>query len=223
MITHLLVIEGQHGAGKTAQTKAVAAALRARGIDAGAWHHATPADATTPFSAALVYTHQRAELCAWAEREGPRVLVVDRWHHSTEVVGWTLDGRERNALFRLVVAEKAASPQPSLVVVLDAPDATLDANILGRGAAIKSADWLARPWYRDETVLRGWGAHRVDTSGDVAATTARLTGMSLVLLDRFDEARALWHDTPNDLEPHDWLGMSWDAYSAGVTPKRGPR
>lgn len=220
---HLVVIEGQHAGGKTTQTEAVARALRALGLDAQAWHHARQADASNRFSAALVYAHQRAELFAWAEREGPDVLLVDRWWHSTEVVAWTCANRERSALYRLAVAEKGLHLDPTLVLALDAPDEVLDARILERGAAVTDTDRLARPWYRDETVLRAWGAHRVDTSGDTAATTARLTAMVLAALGRVDDAIDLWHETPTPMEAHDWLGMSWDAYRAGVVTKRGPR
>lgn len=220
---HLIVFDGNHAAGKTTQTEAVARALRDLGLDAAAWHHARPADASTRFAAALRYAHQRAELFAWAEREGPDVLLLDRGRESTEVVAWTCDDRERSALYRLAVAEKPLLPAPVLLAVLDAPDEVLDARILERGAAVTDTDRLARPWYRDETVLRAWSATRVDTSGPAAATTARLTAMVLAALGRVDDALDLWHETPTPMEAHDWLGMSWDAYRAGVVAKRGPR
>lgn len=223
MRTKFIVIEGNHAAGKSTQTEAVAARLRGLDVDAAAWHHKAPEGASTRFSAALAYARQREELFAWAEREGPDVLLVDRWWHSTEVVAWTCDDRERSALYRLAVAEKPTLPAPVLLAVLDAPDEVLDARILERGAAVTDTDRLARPWYRDETVLRAWGAHRVDTSGPAAATTTRLTAMVLAALGRVDDAMDLWHTAPTTLEAHDWLGLSWDAYRAGVVTKRGPR
>lgn len=182
MKTQLVVVEGQHGSGKSTQADALAKALRDRGVDAQAWHHKAPVEAPTAYVAALEYAQQRARLLAWAEREGPAVLVVDRWWHSTEIVGWTRQDA-RIALWRLVSAEKVALPPPLLTLVLDATDATLRARIEARGAVETDTDRDARTRYRDATITEPWGAVTVDTEGDAAETTARLVAMALARLE----------------------------------------
>lgn len=216
----LIVLDGNHAAGKSTQADALAKALRDRGIDAQAWHHKAPVpSAATPYAAALAYAHQRAELLAWCAREGPDVLVVDRWWHSTEVVGWTRR-EERIALWRLVSAERVALPPPLLTVLLDATDATLRARIEARGAVETDVDRDARPRYRDATITEPWGAVTVDTEGDPAETTARLAAMALAQLGRFDDAMDLWHETTTDLSAPAWLGLTLAAYAAGVERRR---
>ena len=219
-MTKLIVIEGQHGAGKSTQADALATSLRLlHDVDVAVWHHKAPTDAPTPYVAALEYAQQRARLLAWCAREGPDVLVVDRWWHSTEVVGWTRR-EERIALWRLVSAERVALPPPLLTVLLDATDATLRARIEARGAVETDVDRDARPRYRDATITEPWGAVTVDTEGDPAETTARLAAMALARLDRFEEALGLWHKSHAAMAPHTWLGLTLAAYAAGVERRR---
>ena len=171
MRTKFVIIEGNHAAGKTTQTDALAKALRDHGVDAAAWHHKAPLLGGGPFAEALEYAAQRARLLAYVDR--PAVLVVDRWWHSTEVVGWTRPAA-RDALFRLVAAEKAQPHAVAAVYVLDAPDPALDWRIEARGAAVTDVDRACRRVYRTASVTGPWGAVRVDADGPVEAVTAEL-------------------------------------------------
>lgn len=183
MRTKLIILEGQHGAGKTTHADALAKALRAQGVDAQAWSHKPPPFAECgAFAAALEYAGQRARLLAYARRGGgPDVLVVDRWWHSTEVVGWTQPDA-RASLFRLVAAEKAQPHAVAVVFVLDAPDPVLDARIVTRGAAVTDTDRACRRIYRTPEVLGPWGAVRVDTDRPTAAVTVELARRALGVL-----------------------------------------
>ena len=215
----LIVIEGQHAGGKTTHMLALAEALRRVGMRASAWRHRTPA-ATDPYGAALDFAAQR-----WLRVTSPlypadEVIVADRWVESTVAVGWTLDAKtrkaDRNALLRLATAERAILPAASLVVVLDAPDAELGRRLLTRGHPVTDVDRACREVYRDPSVLGPWGAVRVDTSGDVAAVETRLLAMALARLDRFDDAMDLWHGATTELDAHDWLGLTRDAYARAI-------
>lgn len=174
----LIVLEGNHASGKSAHADALAASLERLGVAAHAFHPTTPAT-RDPYLAALTYAVERRHFCAWCERPGAPVLVADRWHFSTEVVGYTT---HQDALHALAHAERQALPTPALVLVLDAPDATLRARIEARGAAVTDVDRAARSWYRDRNVLRSWGAEVVDTSGPVEEVEARILARALAAL-----------------------------------------
>lgn len=232
MKTKFVIVEGNHAAGKSTQTDALAKALRDVGLDAQAWHHKSIPDAPTPYAAALEYAAQRARLLAWCAREGPDVLVMDRGAQSSAVVARTLRIdlprgapeclviAERDAIERLVIAERVALPRALRVFVLDTADEVLDARLTARGATVTAVDRDARPWYRNARLLREWRAVQVDTTGDTAATTARLAGMTLVTLERFDDAIELWHKSPGDLTVYEWLGMTPQAYARRVEGRR---
>lgn len=204
----LIVVEGQHGAGKTFHTRALAANLRKHGVRASAWQHRAPA-ATDPYGAALDFATQRHLYVTNPLYAADEVRVTDRWVQSTEVVGWTVEGAVRNALWRLAAAERAILPAPVLVVVLDA-------RIEARGAEVSDVDRACRAVYRNPSVIGPWAAVRVDTSGPVAEVEARLLAMALARLDRFDDAMALWHGATTAMEAHDWLGLTRDGYAAAL-------
>jgi thymidylate kinase len=172
----LIVLEHQHGAGGTHHADALAASLERLGVAAVSYHHA-PARTPDPYGAALHYATERHAVCRYVTRAS--VLVADRWHFSTEVVGYTM---RQDALHALASAERQALPTPALVLVLDAPDAALDTRIEARGAVVTDVDRAARPWYRDRNVLRSWGAEVVDTSEPVAEVEARILARALAAL-----------------------------------------
>lgn len=172
-MTKLIVIEGVDGAGTTTHTDLLAAALRAEGVDAVAWHHTRPG-LGAPWLDALAYAQQRADLAA----SGPRaaVLVVDRWWHSTLFEGRAL---RLGALRSLADAEALALPRSTALFVLDAADDVLDARITARGETVGPLDPARRAAYRDFSVVRGL---RVDTSAPVAEVTRTLLRASLVAI-----------------------------------------
>lgn len=173
---NLIVLEGNHASGKSAHADALAASLERLGVAAVSYHH-PPARTRDPYGAALWYATERHEVCRYVPRAS--VLVADRWYFSTEVVGYTM---RQDALHALASAERQALPTPALVLVLDAPDAVLDARIEARGAAVTDVDRAARSWYRDRNVLRSWGAEVVDTSGPVEEVEARILARVLAAL-----------------------------------------
>lgn len=169
MTPQVLVIEGCDGVGKSHHADRLAAALRAKGVDAVAFHHAKPADAD-PVLAALDYAAQRRRLV----RNPPAaVIVADRWWHSTWVLGTVLRGHLRDlagvGLRNASDAEWSWHPEP-WVAVLDAPDAVLDARLASRGAPPTDMERAMRWPYRHGVVEH----LRLDTSRPADVVAAEL-------------------------------------------------
>lgn len=180
----LLVVEGNHAAGKSHHVRALVAALCARGIHARAFHHAPP-PMDRPCDPWSVTLHYAAERAAWwqAVREGHEeadVVVADRWTLSSYAVARTLPGDTivPLAIDTLVDAERDALLCPRLTLVLDASDYELDRRILARGVAVTDTDRACREVYRDPAVLRVWGAVRVDTDRPVEGVEAEVLALA---------------------------------------------
>jgi len=210
----MIHFEGQHAAGKTHHTRALAVNLRQHSVRASAWQHRAPA-ATDPYGAALDFAAQRHLYVTSPLYPADEVRVTDRWVQSTEVVGWTVEGAVRNALWRLAAAERAILPKPVLVAVLDTTDAELDRRLKTRGE-VTERDRACRAAYRNPAVIGPWGAVRVDTSGPAAEVETRLLAMALARLGKILDAIDLWHETRTTLDAHDWLGLTREGYAAAL-------
>lgn len=170
MTPRVLVLEGPDGAGKSAHADRLAAALRAEGVDAVAFHHAKPADAD-PVLAALNFAAQRRRLVL---APPAAVIVADRWAGST----WTLGHAMREACFGchgqslvdLGNAEEGWLPIAD-VAMLDADDAILDARLAERGTPATRMDRALRSEYRRSRFL---ARHCFDTSGPADVVAAGL-------------------------------------------------
>ncbi len=164
-MTALVVIEGPDGSGKSSVCRLVAAMLP----DAREWHHRPPPPdrPRDPWSMALHYAAERAALAA-AIRDGSEesaIVLCDRWTHTASVFA---DVRDSDAERALADAEMTALPQPALVVVLDASDATLAA----RRPDASPDEVRARALYRDHERLARWGARVVSVEGRGAVEVA---------------------------------------------------
>jgi len=159
MMPRILVLEGPDGCGKSSHADRLAAVLRAEGHNARAFHHTKPADAD-PVLAALDYARQRRVLCLHAEPG--EVIVVDRWWHSSEMMGEPLN--------RLASTEANIAGFVPPLACLIAPDRVLDARLAARGAPATAQEKALRRTYSTEAKWRPWRV--VDTSrpaDDVAA------------------------------------------------------
>lgn len=167
MTPRILVLEGADATGTTTHADRLAAALRAEGHNARAFHHAKPADAD-PILAALDYARQRRVLCLHAEPG--EVIVADRWWHSSSVLGTALryDRGERPLLFIRDLADDEAHWGPRVdAALLTAPADVLDARLAARGTPTTALDRALR-W--------GYPRHvgRADRSGwDLTLDTSR--------------------------------------------------
>ena len=183
-MTALAVIEGPDGVGKSTTCYAVARALADH--NARWWFHRTPPPSRPrdPWSMALHYAAERAALAA-AIRDGSEesaIVLCDRWTHTASVFA---DVRDSDAERALAEAETTALPQPALVVVLDASDATLSA----RRPDASPDEVRARSLYRDPERLARWGASVVNVEGRGAVEIAReVAGMAAHAL-----TLARWH------------------------------
>lgn len=168
----LVVIEGPDASGTTVQADAVAAALKACGVTARAFHHERPASwVRDPWSVALHY----AELRAWTVKHlrAGEVLVCDRWWHTNDVEGCVLPLGARKAVRTLALAESTApGMQPDLLIVLDADAEILNGRMLARGETPTAHDTERRWQYRESSTFEG--ATFVDASQPLEAVTARI-------------------------------------------------
>lgn len=169
-MTRVVFVEGCHATGTSSAAIALADALRARGVDAVAWHHpAHPAGATGADRVAHYVEARRALL-----EPAAAVIVVDRgpWSGVAYARSLVADGTSPLlAGLSLARVELALHWRDAQVIHLDASDAVLDARLMLRGEdAI--ASWPERRAWRVLARERGWRS--VDTSGDRAATLAAL-------------------------------------------------
>ena len=166
----VLVLEGPDGCGKSTHADRLAAALRAEGVDAVAFHHTKPATADVVL-AALDYARQRKEMVHSAPAA---VIVADRWTPSTWCLGSAmaallkLDHRNIFGLTDLAHAEARWLPRCD-GALLWAPDPVLDARLKARSTPANEKDRKLREAY---AWWAGTAVPRVDTSrpaDDVAA------------------------------------------------------
>lgn len=153
----LLVIEGTDATGTTTHACGLATTLTIRGHRARFWSHQRPAS-RDPWVCALDYAEQRAHLLADNASEGDLVLCVDRWWHTAHVEGLCEpEGHERSRFASLARAEALHPVSPSLLVVLDAADAVLDARMAARRPpeVPDARDAQRRSLYRDAIKHRG--------------------------------------------------------------------
>ena len=158
-MTALCVVEGPDGVGKSTTCYAVARALADH--NARQWFHRpqVPHRPRDPWSMALHYAAERAALAA-AIRDGSEesaIILCDRWTHTASVFADVRDSDAERAL-----------PQPALVVVLDASDATL----ASRRPDASPDEVRARALYRDPARLARWGARVVSIEGRGAVEVA---------------------------------------------------
>jgi thymidylate kinase len=175
----LIVIEGADGTGSTTHTHGLATALSVRGHRARAWQHHRPA-ARDPWCVALDYATQRAKLLADHANENDLVLVVDRWWPTAHVEALcNPEGLDRSRFASLARAEALHSISPALVVVLDAPDAVLDARMAARQPpeVPDARDYARRKLYREQAEHDGrWWLPQTYQSVEPPAFLALNTG-----------------------------------------------
>lgn len=166
----VIVLEGPDGVGKTTHARLLADALRGRGRLVRLFHHPRPPKGAGFVEAALFYAAERAGLLRRTEAD---VIVADRWHTSTRVLGTALHGvdfRTRVALDQLSRVEEeyfARGPHATREITLDAGDEYLDARLEARGTPTTSLDRAIRAQYRRRADL-------VDASGPTLATAQRI-------------------------------------------------
>lgn len=169
MTARILVLEGPDGCGKSTHADRLAAALRAEGVDAQAFHHAKPATADVVL-AALDYAAQRWRLVI---APPAAVIVADRWTPSSWALGLALADhtdtlRVGGFLRYLAIAEDELRDRLD-GVHLTAPQEVLDARLAARGTHATQRDYSIRQAYR---LWARHGVHTLDTSrpaDDVAA------------------------------------------------------
>lgn len=167
-----VVLEGPDGAGKSTLALSLAGALTARGVRASAWRHQAPGG--DRLAAALHYAGQRRRAApGWHG-----LTLTDRWYHSTEALAEALElqlgaSPETEGLVRLAALERSWLPEPAGVILVDAPDAVLDARLWRRRETVTELDRAVRKAYRRRATEEGWPV--VDTS------TAREAGLALAL------------------------------------------
>lgn len=146
----IIAVEGGHGSGKSTLARALADALET-------WchtHRAVPG--ATPWEAACAYAAQRAEVLRSAESEGLEVLVSDRWHWSTAVLGGVLGGPAGMRLARHGALEREEHGDPLLTLVCDAPEDVCRARVEARGETWGEREAAERAEVLRLARLRGW-------------------------------------------------------------------
>lgn len=172
MTARILVLEGPGGCGKSTHADRLAAALRAEGHDARAFHHAKPATADA-VAAALDYARQRQEMVC---NQPGAVIVADRWTPSTWCTGSAmsavlkLDHRNLFGLTDLAHAEARWLPRCD-GALLWAPDPVLDARLKARGTPANEMDRKLREAY---AWWAGTSVPRFDTSRPADLVAAEL-------------------------------------------------
>lgn len=182
-IPKIIVIEGADGTGKTTAVTVARAMLALANVRATTFAHERRGGSDNLYVAALDYAHQRAGAFLATDYGDTEVILCDRWWHSSHVEAFRLSD---SAIGNLVYAEEIALPRPSLVIVLDAHDAIINARMTARGEKVTQADRDRRSIYREcagpahawdgESIMRGKSPPVivVDSSGAVEDTAKRV-------------------------------------------------
>lgn len=183
MTTKFICLDGPDGGGHSTHANALAAALRAQGIDARAYHHETHPDGAVGLARVVHYERTREPLRAGAVmRDGrPCVVVMDRGPWSGLVHARALEAQDTRRLdsgHHVAAAEIALWWQGLPVVLLDASDATLDARLLLRGED-PAASHGERAQWRRLAAAEGWPVvgtdrPRADVAADLLALALRV-------------------------------------------------
>lgn len=177
MAMTLIVIEGCDGTGTTTHTEKLGYALAATlGDDrVRVYRHPPHRPGAGDWERSLHYARERAEMIA-REGEG-RIIVCDRWVHSTDAIALALRGDPIGSrMLALSALERATLPQPVLTVMLDAPDAVLDARLTARGEPLSPLTKTLRGVYRASIGPRCDAV--LSTSDDADAVKGRLVTMA---------------------------------------------
>lgn len=174
---NLIVIEGCDGTGTTTHTERLGYALaRELGEDRVRYYRHPPhRPGAGDWERSLHYARERAEMIS-REEEG-RIIVCDRWVHSTDALALTSSAPNLSRMQELSTLERLSLPVPILAVLLDAPDAVLDERLRARGESIPPWTRELRRAYR-EGVARICDA-TINTAGDVARVAERLLYLAL--------------------------------------------
>lgn len=181
----IIALEGPRGVGKSTLAHAVAEVLsRERSIDVGSWSHPAPATsalARDPYSLAMFYALSREEM----RLRMYRPLIVDRWHWSTYVVALGLsattdDLYRARAMIPLWQGERDVRGDPSLTVLLSAPDEVRRARAASRGGPVKRLSDGEASRYADLAREHGWPV--VDTNRDPDVVVAELATLCAKVL-----------------------------------------
>ena len=182
-MTRFIFVEGGHGAGTSTHADALAAALRARNIDAVAWHHPRHPDGAEGLARVVHYERSRAWTRGWRDpREMHAVYVLDRGPWSGLAYARSLeaaDVRRLDSGHHVAAAELALWWLDTPVAYLDADDATLDARLLLRGED-PAASHGERAQWRRLAAAEGWPV--VATDGDRDGVTRALLTWALRVL-----------------------------------------
>ena len=177
----IIVIEGGDGTGTSTHAEKLGYALaRELGGDrVRIYRHPPHRAGAGDWERSLHYARERAEMVARFEED--RVIVCDRWVYSTDALALTSTGEARWRMLGLTSIEKAALPNPVLIILLDAPDAVLDERLLARGEVIPPWARELRRVYRED-IARMCDV-TVDTSGDAGAVSERLLALAKAELE----------------------------------------
>lgn len=172
---NLIVIEGCDGTGTTTHTERLGHALaRELGEDRVRYYRHPPhRPGAGDWERSLHYARERAEMIA-REEEG-RIIVCDRWVHSTEALALTASAPNRARMRELSTLERVSLPDPLLTVLLDAPDSVLDERIWARGEEPSSRK--LRRAYRED-IARMCDV-TLNTVGEVERVAERLLSLTL--------------------------------------------
>lgn len=165
----ILHIEGGHGTGTSTHADALAAALRALGHDATAYHHPRHPDGATGLERVRHYIDARREL----RRTLPTAPRMDRPRRAIVSDRGPWSGLVYARAVGCSVAEAAmdCALWGGAPLYLDGPDATLDARLMLRGEDPASA-WPERAEWRRLAAAEGWRC--VDTGRARAVVEAEV-------------------------------------------------
>lgn len=173
-MTRYIIIEGPDATGTSTHADALAGALRARGIDAAAYHH--PRHPSGAVGLARV-RHYVAARDALVEAPPAAVVVMDRGPLSGYVHAWVWESAVYGDAELLAASEWKSRPWcEAPVVVLDAPDDVLDARLVARGEDPREAHAERLAW---RAVARELDMRTVDTARDVGTVRAELLAWAL--------------------------------------------
>lgn len=177
--TRYLALEGPDGSAKSTHSDALAAALRERGYDATSWHHEPHPDGAAGLARVAHYIAARRALLL---SPPAAVTVLDRGPMSGVVYARSMwlafvPYAETGMCEAAFDASHWWSGLP--LVVLDAPDAELDARLAARGEDPSLSHPERREWRR---CAEAWGWRVVDTGRPREDVTAELVAWAIARL-----------------------------------------